>query len=398
MRILFISRWFPYPPDNGSKIRIFNLLKQLSRRHDITLLSFAQGQVSKKRLTHMEHYCHRVHTAQYREFRPTGLKALLGLFSARPRSVIDTFSRDMLSLVHKQSINNRFDVVIASQVDSVPYALLINHTPRVLEEVELSIIYEQFARQRSIASKARYGLTWWKLSHYMAQILHNFKGCTVVSEKERDLVMSIKPSCDVLTVVPNGIDLKSNTGEFGTPRPDTLIYNGALTYSANFDAMEFFLREIFPLVKAQHSDVNLRITGNHNAVPIERLPLGNGAKLTGYLDDIRPAVAQSWAVVVPLRVGAGTRVKILEAMALGTPVISTSKGAEGLEVIDGKNILIADDPDDFAECILRLLKDEDLRAKLSANGRQLVEKRYSWDMCAHQLDQLLCQVVEQHRN
>jgi len=131
---------------------------------------------------------------------------------------------------------------------------------------------------------------------------------------------------------------------------------------------------------------------------VERLPLGSGAELTGYLDDIRPAVAQSWACVVPLRVGGGTRLKILEAMALGTPVISTSKGAEGLDVTHEENVLIADSPNDFAQAVLRVLEDKTLRTKLSANGRRLVEERYSWKMCASQLEQLLHQVVEKARN
>jgi glycosyltransferase involved in cell wall biosynthesis len=210
--------------------------------------------------------------------------------------------------------------------------------------------------------------------------------------------MRLMPGYDALAVVTNGVDLKANTGDFGTSKPDTLIYPGALTYVANFDAMEFFLQDILPLVKAQRPNVRLRITGGYDGVPVERLPLGNGAELTGYLDDIRPAVAQSWTCVVPLRVGGGTRLKILEALALGTPVISTSKGAEGLEVTHEENILIADDPESFARAVLRLLGDEALRTKLSVNGRRLVEERYSWEICARQLDQLLDQVVEQAYN
>jgi len=376
---------------------VFNLVKQLSRHHEITLLSFAQGPVSKGRLAEMESYCRSVHAVPHREFSPTRLKALLGFFSTRPRSVVDTYSREMQALVEQVSTNNSFDVVVASQKDCAPYALLLNQTVRVLEEVELAVIREQFARQRSLVPRARYGLTWWKLSRFTSQLLREFAGGTVVSEQERDLIMKIAPGCDTLAVVPNGVDLEANSGDFGAPRPDTLIYPGALTYSANFDAMEFFLRDVFPLVKAQRPDASLRITGGYNGVPVERLPLGDGAELTGYLDDIRPAVAQSWGCVVPLRVGGGTRLKILESMALGTPVISTSKGAEGLEVTHEENILIADAPDDFAQAVLRLLRDEDLRARLSANGRRLVEERYSWETCARQLERLLYQVVKQRR-
>jgi glycosyltransferase involved in cell wall biosynthesis len=216
----------------------------------------------------------------------------------------------------------------------------------------------------------------------------------VASQQERSNVLSVAPNCQHVVVVPNGVDLDRYKGRFGTPEPGTLVFPGALTYGANFDAMEFFLSDIFPLVKAQRPDVSLRITGGYDGVPVERLPLGYGVELTGYLDDIRPAVAQSWVCVVPLRVGGGTRLKILEAMALGTPVISMSKGAEGLDVTHEENILIADDPDDFAQAVIRLLGDEDLRAGLSANGRRLVKKCYSWETCTQKLEQLLYQVIE----
>jgi glycosyltransferase involved in cell wall biosynthesis len=395
MHILFLSTWYPYPPDNGSRTRVFNLIKQLSRYHEITLLSFAQGLVSKGRLAAMEPYCRSVHTVPYKEFSPNRLRALLGFLSFRPRAAVDTYSREMQALVQQVGTSDPFDVVVASEMHSAPYALLLKQVPCVLEDVELAVIYEQFARQCSPVAKSRYGLTWWKLSRFMARLLRVFEGCTVVSERECDLIMKIAPAYEPLVIVPNGVDLEANTGHFGVPEPDTLIYPGALTYSANFDAMEFFLRDIFPLVKAQRPDVCLRITGGYDGMSLERLPLGNGAQLTGYLEDIRPAVAQSWVCVVPLRVGGGTRLKILEAMALGTPVVSTSKGAEGLEVTHGEDILIADDPDGFAQVVLRLLRDEDLRATLSANGRQLVEERYSWERCARQLEQLLCQVVGQ---
>jgi glycosyltransferase involved in cell wall biosynthesis len=201
------------------------------------------------------------------------------------------------------------------------------------------------------------------------------------------------PGYEPLLVIPNGVDLQVNSGDFGAPRPDSLIYPGALTYSANFDAMKFFLEDILPLIRAQRPDASLRITGGYDGVPVHELPLGRGAELTGYLDDVRPAVAQSWGCVIPLRVGSGTRLKALEAMALGTPVISTSKGAEGLEVRHEENILIADDPGEFSQAVLRLLQDEHLRAKLSANGRRLVEERYSWEACARPLERLLNQIA-----
>jgi glycosyltransferase involved in cell wall biosynthesis len=341
----------------------------------------------------MEAYCRPLGTVQYREFSPNRLKALLGFLSPRPRAVVDTYSQEMAALVEKTGANDAPDIVVACQLRSAPYALRLKQRPCVFEEIELTVAREQFLCQPSLTSRARYGLRWWKLSSFIGRLLRQFDGCTVVSERERDLVLNIVPEYNMLSVVPNGVDLDTYTGSFGTPKPDTLIYSGSLTYSANFDAMDFFLNDVFPQVKASRPEATLRITGRSDGVPLDRLPLGNGAELTGYLDDIRPAIAQSWMCVVPLQIGGGTRLKILEAMALGTPVISTSKGAEGLDITPGEDILIADEATEFADAVTRLLSDPALRARLAAGGRRLVEERYSWETCAQALEQLLHRVT-----
>ena len=397
MKILFLSAWFPYPADNGSRIRVFNLVKALSRRHEVTLVSFTREPMTDGRLAEMRAYCNEVYAVAYREFNPTRLKALTGFLSPRPRYLVDSYSAEMETLVGRVSRDMTFDVVIASQMGVALYALALDRVPRVFEEVELGVFHEEFVAQDNLFLKARYGLTWWKLSRFLARLLPQFEACTVVSEPERELIAETVPGYTALHVVPNGVDLEANSGDFGAPEPDTLIYTGALTYHANFDAMDLFLCEIFPLVKAERPHVRLRITGGYDGVPVERLPLGDGVELTGYLSDIRPAVSRSWACVVPLRVGGGTRLKILEAMALGTPVVSTTKGADGLGVKPGENILIADTPEAFARAILRLLDAPDLRTRLAAQGRRLVESTYGWESIGQRLDDLVREVVDSGR-
>ena len=176
---------------------------------------------------------------------------------------------------------------------------------------------------------------------------------------------------------------------------NSLIFTGAMTYGANYEAMEFFLQDVYPLVKARQPGVTLRITGSTQGVPLRRLPLDESVLLTGYVDDVRPLIWDSAVCVAPLRVGGGTRLKILEAMALGRPVVATSKGAEGLEVTHGYDILIADDPATFADCILRLLADPSLRERLAQAARQTVEEKYDWRIIGRRLDALLRDVVQQ---
>jgi glycosyltransferase involved in cell wall biosynthesis len=393
VRILFLSSWFPYPPDNGSRIRVFNLLKQLSQRHVIVLLSFTQADSDpQQHVSELLRYCSEVHTVPAISYQPRRWRAIQGLLTPAPRFIVDTYSLEMEKLVQETFGRGVFDLVLASQFSTVPYARCLEGAKKVFEEVELTVIREQFTSQTNSLRRLRFGLTWWKAMHFTASLLEQFDACTVASEQERAHVLECIPNYPV-TVVSNGVDLSWYNGNFGIPERGTLIFPSALTYYANVDAMEFFLNDILPLVRSRRPETVLRITGRTDGVPVDHLPLGEGVILTGYLDDIRPAVGRSWACIVPLRIGGGTRLKILEAMALGTPVVSTSKGAEGLEVTPGEDILIADKPTEFADAVLRLLGDQTLRAKLAANGRRLVEELYSWETCAQRLEQLLHQVV-----
>lgn len=381
MKILFLSAWFPYPPDNGSRIRVFNLVRQLAREHDVTLLAFSQSDVvSEERMREMRRDCAGVGVVPRTPFRPGSLRSLVGFFSPQPRSFVDTFSPHMAKLVEAAVARERFDVVVASEIDMAPYATAIDVRPRILEDLELTVLREKFETQRHLHRRLRYRLMWWKTRRFTARLLRQFDGCTVVSEGEQVDVRRIAPASCPVAVVPNGVDVTDYGRDFGPPQPDTLIFPGALTYDVNFDAMAFFLEEIFPRIRAERPGVTLHITGRTEGVPVDRLPLGEGVTLTGYLDDVRPTVAGSWACVVPLRQGAGTRLKILESMALGTPVVATSKGAEGLAVTPGEELLIADDPAAFAAQVVALLGDPAMRERIRRAGRQLVRERYDWNV------------------
>jgi glycosyltransferase involved in cell wall biosynthesis len=201
----------------------------------------------------------------------------------------------------------------------------------------------------------------------------------------------------VIEVIPNGVDLSQYDGDFGAALPDALIYPGSVTYSANYDAVQYLVRDIYPLIKHSRPRTVLRITGKTNGVRIDGLAAAGGVHFDGYVPDIRPRIAQSWACVVPLRVGGGTRLKILESMALGTPVVSTSKGAEGLEVTPGLDILIGDTPASFAKHVVDLLEDRHLRDRISANGQRLVREKYNWEIIGQRLEALIADTVAGRR-
>lgn len=399
MNILFLSGWFPYPPDNGARMRSFSLLRQLARWNKIALLSFVRDRrVRQSDLNEVNSFCRVLGTVPYQNFRPRCPLALLRLFSSLPRSLLETYNPKMEALVQRALDQQGFDLVIASAIDpglcTSPYVLRLSGMPRVIECLELSMIWNKINAQHIWVRSVRHRLTWWKLRRYAVRLLCQIDGCTVASDQERVLVQSIVPDFEPLAVIPNGVDLEQYEGGWGPSRPDTLIFPGALTYQANFDAMVYFLGTVFPLIRAQQPDATLRITGRTDGVPLHRLPASDGVTLTGYLDDVRPAVAQSRVCVVPLQTGGGTRLKILEAMALGTPVVSTSRGCEGLEVTSGEDILIADEPNEFADAVLRLLGDQALRMKLTANGQRLMRERYSWDQIGRRINRFVHQVLQ----
>jgi glycosyltransferase involved in cell wall biosynthesis len=304
---------------------------------------------------------------------------LISFLSPRPRSAINTYSLDFQQQVEQIGRKVGVDLVIASQIDMLLYPLKLPNIPRVLEEMQVLVIYDQYSQQHHLLKRLRSGLTWWKLRHYLSELLPAYAGCTVASERERDCVLSAVPGYQPVVTVPNGIDLSRYDGDFGQPEPDTLVYAGSLTYQPNFDAMEFFLRDIFPAVQTERPSVKLLVTGNIDGVDRKALPDNAGVVFTGYLDDVRPTIARSWVSIAPLLAGGGTRVKILESLALGTPVVATSKGAEGLDLVSGRDILIADRPAEFAAAVLRIFKDNDLRDSLSRNGRQAVATKYDWE-------------------
>lgn len=375
MRILFLSRWFPYPPNNGSKLRIYNLLLGLAEQYDITLLSFADQPEATPDVFNLQPGCREIQVVPWKPFNPRSQRARLGLFSLAPRSFADTFSPEMAQRIEQNLASEKYSAVIASQIDMAVYSRYFSGVPAVFEEVEVGVLYEQFTRAISPLQRFRYGLTWFKYRRYLASLLRKFRLCTVVSRQEQQILQNVAPDYSSIEVVPNCVDVDGYKSTINTPHPNTLIFTGSFSYSPNYEAMVWFLGAVYSHIQAELPDVQLTITGDHGHRP---LPENKGVTLTGFVDDVKTLIASSSASIVPLFTGGGTRLKILEAMALRTPVVTTSKGAEGLDVIPGEHVLIADAPDTFARATIRLLQEPELRRNLVDNAYRLVAQKYNW--------------------
>lgn len=376
MRILFLSAWFPFPTNNGSKLRIYNLLRALAQEHSISLISFADQPGINPDAPEIRRLCAEVHLVPVRYFDPSSLAARLGFFSLKPRSVVDTFSPEMAERIQQTLRAGSYDLIIASQTRMAGYAPYFAGIPALFEEMEVGIIYEEYAAAQTLRHRLRYGLTWAKHRHYLRGLLPAFQASTVASEQEAQFFrQNIATNGERIEVIPNCLDVAACRPFFAEPQPNTLIYTGSFSYFPNHEAMLWFIDQVLPLIAAEVPDVALTITGNRAERP---LPPSPHVHHIGFVDDVRPHVANAWISLAPIWTGGGTRLKILEAMALRTPVVATSKGAEGIAAEPGRHLLIADTPQAFATAVLRLLGDPALRRALAENAHQLVSERYDW--------------------
>lgn len=376
MKMLFISAWFPYPPDNGARVRAYNLIKALSRRHEVFLISLMQEDSRAENARHLDGLCEVVSLHPSRWFRPGTVRSTLGYLSRRPRSVVDTFEPSVARAVREAAARIRPDTIVASSIGAAEYVPHDLGIPTVLEQHNCE--YAVLKRKANLAGGLRGKIGWKKFARWEASVCRKFSTVTVVSKEDRRLLAMAAPDLVDLPVIPNGVDTEHFAFRENVSSGRYLIYNGALTYGANLDAVRWFASDIYPLLNEARAGIKLRVTGRADGADLSGVIDCPGIELTGYVADIRGLLAQSAACVVPLRQGGGSRLKILEAMAAGVPVVSTSVGAEGIDVSEGEHLLIADSPKDFASAIDRLLSDPRLAQGLAKRARQLVEEQYSW--------------------
>jgi len=334
--------------------------------------------------------CAGVHTVPLRLPKLRTIDDMLGFFDRRPRSVRGAFSPEMQAKVREVCEARPADAVVASQIDMAPYALGLPSAVRILDEVELTGLREQLASAGGLLRRARRKLMWTKRAAYTRRILSDFAAYTVVSDAEKALACSVAPGRSAPEVIPNGADLKLSAFFDGQPAPGSIIYAGSVTYAPNHDAVRYFVEQILPAVRSAMPDAVLTVTGRTDGVSLDGLHRADGVRFAGMLDDIRTAIAQSWLSVAPILSGGGTRLKILESLALGTPVVSTSKGVEGLGLEHERHVLIADDAPAFAGSVVRLLGDPELRRRLGDEGRREVARRYDWE----RIGAAFCSLVE----
>jgi glycosyltransferase involved in cell wall biosynthesis len=261
------------------------------------------------------------------------------------------------------------------------------------------IISKKYARMSKLESKLTRRLRQAVYSHTMRswepRVGEQFDCCLAVSEDERRELIGANPKLSV-EVVPNGVDTVEHQLLPDEANSPAVIFVGNMDYRPNVDAVTFFCRDILPRIRSSFPDLEMWIVGLNPRDEVKQLE-GRGVHVTGRVDDVQPYYQRSTVCVVPLRAGGGTRLKILESMALGRPVVSTTVGCEGLDITDGEHLFVADSPELFAEKTIRLLKEDRLRYGMSERARQLVERRYDWGAIANRLLDIYTSVAKDRK-
>jgi glycosyltransferase involved in cell wall biosynthesis len=386
MNVLALSTWCPFPVVNGSTLRAYHLLRALASRHDVDLVTFsAPGAPSTDEVAHLRHFCRSVTIVPRSPFTPVA-GARSGLLSLTPRSLVATDDPEVRAIVAARSASAHVAVGFALSAARYLSGLAI---PAVFEEAEPRQIQALAEQATTLPQHLRRRLTWWKHARYLRRLVTSMSTVTVVSEQERESLIGIGVAASRIHVVPNGAEAADLARPRAVVSPPRLIYAGAVTYPPNLEAVTWFLAEVMPRVRAVRPDVELWVTGDTGDVAIDRCAALGSVRFTGRLPDVKDTISGSAVAVVPLLTGGGTRLKVLEALALGTPVVSTRKGAEGLAVVDGEHLLLGDSPQEFAQAVLRVLGDASLAGRLSSAGRNRIGSTYTWDAIGRQFLELV---------
>lgn len=402
MKILMLTGDIPTPLLADQR-RPFYFLKILSQKYhqDISLLSLKENTNQLRYVYDLDEYCNQIETitvpenvgltfkSQREIFTLKNMFSLQNVFS-RKHSFLNTFYTPAMERKVREILRrDKFDVVYAHPLNMSFYILDVN-LPKVIDcmDAAFNAWYRLYQLESNPIRKIALWLLYYRIKRdlkcaYKAKI-NKFM---VVSSQERDILKSYLPDANV-AVIPNGIDV-----DYFRPMPaeedfPSLLFVGSMMADSNIAAVSYFCDHIFPLIKMQLPNVKLYIVGRHPPKKIQLLALNSSIFVSGYVDDVRPYLAHASVVIAPMVTGGGVKNKVLEALAMAKPVITTSIGAQGIDVSPEKDIVIADEPKEFAKRAVELLGDEQLRQRIGNNGRRMVENGYSWERSADLVNEL----------
>ena len=383
MRILFVAARFPAPALVGYQVRALHQLRLLSRRHRVTLLAFTTSRVREHERRQVAELCDEVHTVPLSRLDMARSLAR-GLGSARPLQALLFETAPMQRALRGLLAERRHDLVHLQLARMAGHLTEAPGIPRVVDLIDaLSLNMRRRERRDRAPMRWAAHLEATRLARFERDLCARWDRALVVSDADRDAI-GAHPN---LAVNTNGVDVARFRPCIEGRDPERIVFTGNLGYFPNVDALRWCVDSILPAVWRVRPDVRLAIVGARPSRTVRRLARRDPRiTLEGYVDDLQPALAGSAVALAPMRAGSGQKLKVLEAMACGVPVVATGRALSGIDAEPERHLLVADTTASFAQAVLRVLRDPRLADDLALAGRRLVEQRYAWERSVAELE------------
>jgi sugar transferase (PEP-CTERM/EpsH1 system associated) len=436
MKILYIAHRIPYPPDRGDKIRSFNEIKYLSQRHEIHLACLADDPKDLKYENDLKHFCKSTNVVLINP-KIVKLKSSFYLFSKKPLSVPYFYSRKLQRSVDQLLSTNQYDAVFCFSSPMAEYVFrsrslvsgwlkleksLVKGSPvtsyqklasrnqkLIMDFVDVdSDKWGQYSKHARFPNSWVYALEGRRLADYERKVAETFDHSIFVTEAEAKIFRNKNLHIKNITAISNGVDLdyfsptfsqrqatrNQQLGSSNQP-PETsnqqpvVVFTGVMNYFANVDGVVWFTKEILPLIRKEIPEIRFYIVGSNPTKEVLSLALDSSVTVTGYVPDTREYLKMATVVAAPLRIARGIQNKVLEAMAMGIPVVATPQAFEGIEAEPGRDLILGGDVRKIAEGVIGLVKEGSLRKSIGDNARRIIEKNYCWAKNLEKLDNVL---------
>ncbi|MGB0721519.1 MAG: TIGR03087 family PEP-CTERM/XrtA system glycosyltransferase [Gammaproteobacteria bacterium] len=397
LRILFVTHRQPYPPKGGAKIRAFHSVRWLQEQgHEVTVAAPVRDAEEREGAQALEDFCSGVISEPVSEWVQK-LRMVSRLPTPIPSSM-GYFDSPALSQRVRQFVRDGHADFAMVHCSSVAHFLGDDRSiPRLLDFVDIdSQKWLDYAGFHAWPKSMGYWLEGTKLRRAEARLARTFDMNTVITPGELDLLDRFAPDAGT-GWFPNGVDLDAFKPTGTEPDPDTLSFTGRMDYYPNADGMVAFCRDVLPLIQEQRPRTQLLIIGAEPTAEVRRLGELPGVTVTGTVDEVQPWVARSCISVAPLSIARGTQNKVLEAMAMGLPVVASPLAGRGVDAVPGEHLLVADSPHQWSDAILDLLNDPSRRAALARSGRERIRAHHSWDAAMGRFETLMDECIDRHR-
>lgn len=383
MKILFISPRVPYPPIKGDKLRIYHFIKGLSKNHDIDLCTFYENDDELAGLEEMRKYCGKVQAVLLTKMQ-SYLNILRTCYNLLPLQVNYYYSKRMAEVISSMTRDREYDIIHISLQRLLPYVDYVASGKIVLDQIDaLSMNMKRRAgTERNPIKKVALYFEYSNMKRYEYKSRVKYDKCIITSEIDKAALND-----PAIEVMPNGVDT-----EYFRPgninKDIDLIFTGNMGYFPNIDAMKYFCNEVFPAILRVNKEIKLYVVGAAPGAEIKALNNNKNIFVTGFVKDIKDYLNRAKVFVAPLRSGSGIQNKILEAMACALAVITTSYGNAGIKAKSEKHLLLADEPNEIANAIIKLLNNDIQRQQLGITAREFVKEGFNWDNRVKKLEEI----------